>query len=56
MVVWGFDASSQLDDPMVWQGQVLLDDGFDWYSEEVPLSSFIVEMIRETIAGSEPIS
>lgn len=46
VVVWAFDADGPDDDPLVWQGQPDSDDpeSLTWYSEEQPLSDFIIDM------------
>lgn len=48
VVVWGFDPSTNLDDPPVWQGQVT-DQGFEWYPEDLPVCQFLVEMLTRTV-------
>ena len=49
-VVWGFDAGTTADDPEIWQGQMTdAVDHFEWYSEEAPLSRFLMTMLGQTI-------
>ena len=58
-IVWAFDESDGVDDPEVWQGQLAaggLDEGIVWYSEELPLSRFVVEMWTWTVTGESSTS
>ena len=53
-VIWGFDEIAGTEDPEVWQGQPTAgdyDDSVDWYSEDLPVSQFLVEMWKWTITG-----
>lgn len=53
-VVWAFREADAARDPEVWQGQPAaggFDEGIVWYSEESPLSRFIVKMWTWTITG-----
>lgn len=58
VVIWGIDESDDADDPEVWQGQpsgLSWDDGgVVWYSEELPLSRFIIEMFTFAVTGEVP--
>lgn len=55
VLVWGFDVGSATADPEVWQRPAGPDD-HQWFSEELTLSRFLVEMIRHTVApdGGSP--
>ena len=55
VVIWGFGVSENVDDPEVWQGQRDISAGCEWYSEELALSRFLVEMIRHTVVHERPI-
>jgi hypothetical protein len=48
-VFWAYDAASAADDPLVWQGQPVGEHPVAWYSEELPLSRFIIEMLVHTV-------
>jgi hypothetical protein len=57
-VIWGLDDSDDAADPEVWQGQPIgrdWNEGILWYSEEMPLSRFLMTMWTYTITGEAPV-
>ncbi len=55
VVAWAFDRGEEADDPNVWQGQPSAErshPSYEWFSEDLTVSRFIVEMLRNTIANS----
>ncbi|MDP4147029.1 MAG: hypothetical protein Q8936_21575 [Bacillota bacterium] len=44
---WGIDLRDLgLEDPLVYQGQIDENEIFEWYSEDMKLTQFIIEMLR----------
>lgn len=50
VVVWAYEAGDTDHDPEVWQGQPdPTGHALTWYSEELQLSRFLIEMLRHTV-------